>query len=245
MSATGKTYSWQVRTYECGPDGFATLPAICNYLQEAASLNAEALKFSKSDFNASGENISWVLTHLKVRMERFPEWEDAVSVATWPRGGRRIVAWRDFLLSDASGGTFGRATSEWMLINLDTRKIVSVPQSVFDAADTSREPVFPDGDFARLRWPAETHGASALSFRARRGDIDLNGHVNNVHYVEWMMECLPEGFRPGSCDVAFKTETLAGEEVHAEAVPDGDGAFLCLAAAPDGRIHALAHFASF
>ena len=63
-------YVWQVRSYECGPDGMATLPTICNYLQEAAGLNAEALAFSKSDFEAAGENISWVLTRLKVRMAR-------------------------------------------------------------------------------------------------------------------------------------------------------------------------------
>ena len=40
MKVTGATYCWQVRTYECGPDGRATLPTVCNYLQEAASLNA-------------------------------------------------------------------------------------------------------------------------------------------------------------------------------------------------------------
>ena len=63
MGATGATYCWQVRTYECGPDGLATLPTICNYLQEAASLNAESLKFSKSDFDAAGENISIHVRH--------------------------------------------------------------------------------------------------------------------------------------------------------------------------------------
>ena len=243
VKVTGATYCWQVRTYECGPDGRATLPTVCNYLQEAASLNAEALKFSKSDFDAAGANISWVLTRLKVRMARFPAWEENVHVATWPRGGRRIVAWRDFLLSDDSGGTLGRATSEWMLIDLATRKVVPVPQEVFDAADTSRAPVFGDEEFARLRWPVETTGVVAQTFRARRGDIDLNGHVNNVHYVEWMLETVPAGFRPQDCDVVFKTETLVGEEVRAEAVPDGEGAFLCRAVAADGRDHALSHFA--
>ena len=92
-------YSWPVRTYECGPDGTAKMSAICNYLQEAASLNAETLAFSKSDFEAAGENISWVLTRLKVRMSRFPKWGETVSVLTFPRGGRRIVAYRDFVLS--------------------------------------------------------------------------------------------------------------------------------------------------
>ena len=240
MGTTGATYCWQVRTYECGPDGLATLPTICNYLQEAASLNAEALKFSKSDFDAAGANISWVLTRLKVRMERFPAWEDQVHVATWPRGGRKIVAWRDFLLTDEAGGVFGRATSEWMLIDLATRKVVPVPQEVFEAADTSRSPVFGDADFVRFRWPAEATASVSQTFRARRGDIDLNGHVNNVHYVEWMLEALPDGFRPSACEVVFKAETLVGEEVRAEAIAEDDGAFLCRAIAADGRDHAIA-----
>ena len=55
----GKTV-FKVRSYECGADSRATLPTICNYLQEAASVNAEYLGFSKSDFDSAGENISRV-----------------------------------------------------------------------------------------------------------------------------------------------------------------------------------------
>ena len=233
-------YSWAVRTYECGPDGVATMASVCNWLQEAASLNAEALAFSKSDFAAAGENISWVLTRLKVRMSRFPKWGETVSILTYPRGGRRIVAWRDFAIAGEGGEAIGCATSEWMLIDLASRKVVAIPEGVFAAANTVRGPVFGDEPFAKLRWDCREAAADALVFRARRGDIDLNGHVNNVHYVEWMLEALPDGFGPYACDVVFKAETLVGEEVRAEAIAEDDGAFLCRAIAADGRDHAIA-----
>ena len=96
-------YIFKVRSYECGKDGLVSLPSICNYLQEAASLNTEELGFSKSDFNAAGSDISWVLTKMRFRMNRYPKWEDEVKITTFPRGGRKIVAWRDFILSDAFG----------------------------------------------------------------------------------------------------------------------------------------------
>ena len=121
MGDTFGEYSWAVRTYECGPDGAATMASVCNWLQEAASLNAEALAFSKSDFESAGENISWVLTHLKVKMLRFPKWGETVSILTFPRGGRRIVAWRDFVLTGADGEELGHASSEWMIIDLASR----------------------------------------------------------------------------------------------------------------------------
>ena len=142
MSDIYGEYSWPVRTYECGPDGYATMVAVCNWLQEAASINAEELSFSKTNFEAAGENISWVLTRLRVKMRRFPRWGEKVSILTFPRGGRRIVAYRDFVLSGEGGEELGFATSEWMLIDLATRKLVAIPEAVFAAANTVRKPVF-------------------------------------------------------------------------------------------------------
>ena len=245
MSDTFGKYSWAVRTYECGPDGVATMASVCNWLQEAASLNAEALAFSKSNFESAGENISWVLTHLKVRMSRFPKWGEAVSTLTFPRGGRRIVAWRDFVLTGADGVELGRASSEWMLIDLASRKVVAIPEAVFAAANTVREPVFGDEPFPKLRWECSVASPDALVFRARRGDIDLNGHVNNVHYVEWLMEGRPVAANPcRELDIVFKSETLAGEEVRVESVETEPGVFMHRVYAPDGRDHVLARTVS-
>ena len=186
---TQAEYSFQVRSYECGPDGFVTLANVCNYLQEAASLHAEQLQFSKSNFQAEGQDISWVLTRLRVSMTRLPRWEETIAVMTFPRRGRRITANRDFVLR-VGAEQVGVATSEWMVIDLSSRKVVAVPPRVFAQADDEHPPVLGDAPFARLRW--DCHGtAAAQTFTARRGDIDLNGHVNNVHYVEWLLETVP------------------------------------------------------
>ena len=241
MSDVFGEYSWAVRTYECGPDGVATMASVCNWLQEAASLNAEALAFSKSNFETSGENISWVLTRLKVRMTRFPKWGERVSILTFPRGGRRIVAYRDFILSGEDGREIGLATTEWMLIDLASRKVVAIPEGVFAAANTVRKPVFGDEPFAKLRWDCRETSTDALVFRARRGDIDLNGHVNNVHYIEWLMEGRPDSAGPcHELDIVFKSETLAGDEVRVESVETEPEVFIHRVYAPYGRDHVLA-----
>ena len=233
-------YSFKVRTYECGADGLATLPTICNFLQEAASVNAESLGFSKANFASAGENVSWVLTRLAVRMERYPRWEEEVVVETFPRGGRKIVAWRDFEVFDASGERMGSASSEWMLIDLATRKIVAIPEAVFAAADPADLPVLGEMPFTKFRFPAAAD-APALSFRAQKSQIDLNGHVNNVHYVEWLMEGRPDAAGPcRELDIVFKSETLAGEEVRVESVETEPGVFVHRVYAPDGRDHVVA-----
>ena len=214
-------YSFKVRTYECDTEGLATMPSICNYLQEAASIHAGELGFSKSDFDLSGENISWVLTRLIVNMETYPRWGDEVIVETFPRGGRRIAAWRDFEIKDAAGTVLGVATSEWMIIDLTARKAVAIPQSVLSCKNDSVVPVLGANPFSKLRFPNKCPDP-VFSSRAQKSHIDLNGHVNNVRYIEWMLEPCPSS-RPREMEIVFHGEAFAGNEVNVSVVADGDG----------------------
>ena len=73
----------------------------------------------------------------------------------------------------------------------------------------------------------------------------MNGHVNNVHYIEWLMEGRPES--AGQCrelDIVFKSETLAGEEARVESVETEPGVFVHRVFAPDGRDHVIARTSS-
>ena len=231
-------YQFKVRSYECGPDGRATFPTICNYLQEAASLNAATLGFGKDDFAAKGENISWVLTRMVVKMSRYPAWNDEVTVETFPRGGRKIVAWRDFEVKDAQGATLGLATTEWMLIDLSSRKIVAVPEKVFVANDPANVPVLGLEPFSKFRFPEGGSGVPPLHFTAMKSQIDLNGHVNNVHYIDWMLEPC-ESRCPAEMEIVFRSETFAGDEVRVETAA-ADGFTYHRVFAPDGKDHIVA-----
>ena len=231
-------YQFKVRSYECGPDGRATLPTVCNFLQEAASLHAASLGFGKGDFAAAGENISWVLTRMVVKMSRYPVWEDELTVETFPRGGRKIVAWRDFEVKDAKGETLGVASSEWMIIDLATRKIHAIPETVFAANDPGNVPVLGLEPFAKFRFPADAATGRPEAFRAMKSQIDLNGHVNNVHYVGWMLEPC-ESRCPAEMEVVFRSETFAGDEVRVETAA-ADGFTYHRVSAPDGRDHIVA-----
>ena len=233
-------YIFKVRSYECGPDGRATLPTICNLLQEAASLHAASLGFGKGDFAAAGENISWVLTRMVVKMNRYPVWEDELTVETFPRGGRKIIAWRDFEIHDAKGRTLGVASSEWMIIDLATRKIHAIPEKVFAANDPANVPVLGLEPFAKFRYPeiAGPEARDVRTFTAMKSQIDLNGHVNNVHYISWMLEPC-ESRCPAEMEVVFRSETFAGDEVRVETAA-ADGSTYHRVSASDGKDHIVA-----
>lgn len=231
-------YQFKVRSYECGPDGRATLPTICNFLQEAASLHAASLGFGKDDFAAAGENISWVLTRLVVKMNQYPRWTDELIVKTFPRGGRKIVAWRDFEVKNVQGETLGVASSEWMIINLTTRKIHAIPERVFAANDPANVPVLGLEPFSKFHFPEEAPIDADSVFTAMKSQIDLNGHVNNVYYISWMLEPCANAC-PQEMEIVFRSETFAGDEVRVKTAAV-DGLTYHRVSAPDGKDHIVA-----
>jgi acyl-ACP thioesterase len=154
-------------------------------------------------------------------MKAYPKWEDEVIVETFPRGGRKIAAWRDFEIKDSDGNILGVATSEWMIIDLSARKTVAIPQSVLSCIDDSIVPVLGANPFSKLRFPNECPNP-VFSSHAQKSHIDLNGHVNNVRYIEWMLEPCKSP-RPKKMEVVFRGEAFAGDEVNVSVVADDDG----------------------
>ena len=236
-----EVFRYEVRSYECAPNGCATLANICNYLQEAASVNAEHLGFSKVNFDSAGMNITWVMTRMRLTVARYPKWGEGISILTFPRPPRRIVAYRDFIATGADGAEILRATSEWMMIDMTSRRPVPIPDVVMDKGNDVREPVHGEGAFtARLRWPQDAAPQRTFETLALKSDIDLNAHVNNARYVAWLMEMAESGRHCKDLEIVFRSETVAGEKVLGEAVETGDGSTMMRLKSPSGAEHVVA-----
>ncbi|RLN34982.1 oleoyl-acyl carrier protein thioesterase 1, chloroplastic-like [Panicum miliaceum] len=108
----------------------------------------------------------------------------------------RIGTRRDWILKDlANGEVIGRATSKWVMMNQNTRRLQRV-------SDDVRDEVFIHcPKTPRLAFPEENNGNlknipilsdpaqySRLGLVPRRADLDMNQHVNNVTYIGWVLE---------------------------------------------------------
>ncbi|MEF2231384.1 MAG: acyl-ACP thioesterase domain-containing protein [Pseudodesulfovibrio sp.] len=202
-------HAYDIRSYEPRTDGLVTLTTICNQLQDVASRHADALGFGFSDLRTTGH--FWMLVRLHLIMHRLPGFGETCRVGTWPSGNERLVAARDFLIHDKNG-LIGRATSNWVAVDLETRKACP-PDEVLDARcipDAERALLMPPGAIPRLRDPEFT-----ATVTARRADQDINNHVNSVRYGEFCFEAAPAEWTARSrcmaLDIQFKNESFAGD----------------------------------
>ncbi len=248
MKANGDNiWRFSVSSFDCGRDGALRLPRLLDFLQETASEHARRLGF---DFpvidEKTGERGAWVLSQLRMRIDKSARWRDHLDVATVPWGVRALTANRDFRVSLPDGAPCARATTRWALMSPETRRVVRIPSFV-GAFEFEREPLFGEGaggdPFTRLRWPQDAVELEVTRHRAEKIHIDMNGHVNNTVYAGWMLESVPDdevrGKKLVELEMAFRSETLLGEPVESATVRTAPGEFLHCVRAPGGREHVI------
>ena len=240
--ANASDVAFTVRSYEAGIANHVTLPTLCNYMQEAAGVNAARLGWGIQDLQAEG--LTWMLSRLRVGVIRYVPWGETVTVRTWPSGTKgRLIAKRCFLGLDEKGDELFRASSEWLYVDMAAQKIAKLPETFADLVPVGT----PDfelsdigGKFAHL--PSVEGSAEILT---RHSDLDFNDHVNNVHYVEWMLEsvkCKVDVVKcgVGDIDIVFRQAAKAGEALVSEFCADGEKMLHAIRRPSDGAILATA-----
>jgi acyl-ACP thioesterase len=207
-------HGYDIRSYEPRPDGRVSVTAICNQLQDIASRHADTLGFGHRDLEQSGH--FWILARLHLMVDRLPGFGGRTDILTWPSGNERLVALRDFLVLDQDG-PMGRATTSWVTMNTRTHR-PDPPQTVLHERfipDREHALTFPTKAVTRLK-----QGEFQTRLTARRSDMDINGHVNNVKYLEYCFEAVPvEWIADNRChgvDIQFRSEAFPGDKLVSE-----------------------------
>jgi medium-chain acyl-[acyl-carrier-protein] hydrolase len=178
------TLEFEVRGFDCGYGGPLGAYSLANFLQESAGVNAEVLGFGKNAMDA--RKWTWMLSRLDIRVDELPREGERVSVVTWPAETRKLFALRDFVMRGSDGRSLVRAVYAYLVVDLAARRPLR-PGSVFgDDPPSSLEP-HPVPDFA-YDIPEAPDAIPVFAQRVRGRHIDHNGHANNAHIVNWLVD---------------------------------------------------------
>lgn len=199
---------FKIRASEIDFEQKARMSAICNLLQEVAGNHARELEFDITDLHKN--ELTWVLHRLTVEMDRFPKWRETITIKTWPSSGDGLRAHRDFLILDRNQGVIGKSLSYWLILNIKNRRPVRIPKEIMELTPDNTEHVLP---ITEVDFPEIATSTYKQKYKVRKTDLDLNEHVNNVHYVNWALSALPEETDINKMDISFLGEAILGDTV--------------------------------
>jgi acyl-ACP thioesterase len=220
------TERFAVRDYEVDAQGRLSVLTLCHLMQEAASRHAQTCGMSLDQLQA--ENFTWLLSRMLLRVTDYPGWQEPIEIQTWPTGIEKRFALRDFRATDKAGRVFGAATSAWLVIDTVKRRLARIEPFLDRFVLRPDVRALPER-LSKLPRLAEAEHERAFAVRYR--DLDLNQHVNNVSYLEWILESLPFDLKGkaslAELEVNFLAEAFPGDRVLARWQPqvDNDLAF--------------------
>lgn len=184
-----------------------------NLAQEAAGNHAVYLGFGYDDLIKT--NTAWILSRVHVEFIDTPLWREDITLTTWHKGLNRLFFLRDFILTDKDGKERVKATTSWLVMNLETRRLVRDPGLMEDGTVCTENALETPAD--KVQMPKDMEPEHVIDHVVAYSDIDTNAHANNAMYMQWAMDAV--GYELTSTrpvkwfTINFNHETKAGDAV--------------------------------
>lgn len=201
-----------------------TMGVLGNHLLNCAGIHAAERGFGIAELNEN--HYTWVLSRLAVEMEEMPRAYEKFSIRTWVENVYRLFTDRNFEIVNAAGKPIGYARSIWAMISMETRKPADLLAlhggGITDYICDKECPIEKAG---RVK---VNEAEPVARYTAKYGDIDLNGHVNSVKYIEHALNLFPlEMFREKNLrrfEVAYVAESYYGDTLcfYREQIGEGE-----------------------
>ncbi|MDO4545352.1 MAG: thioesterase [Bacillota bacterium] len=174
------------------------------YFQQVASDHVDTL--DRGFDYLMRHNWIWVMTKLQYRIEESPQLGRTYRLITCPVTKKGVTYIRDYYICDEEDREIVIATSQWCILNFETRKI---ERADIDFKGQYYERKAFENGIEKIRGGdltfAETH-------KVTEEDLDKNQHTNNCRYAHMISEVTGEA---GCRDLVihFAKETRLGDEI--------------------------------
>lgn len=205
--------------------------AVLDIFQDIAGVHAEHLGIGFERLYDRG--LLWVLVRTKYEQYRSLPRFCRVTAESWPLPPKSAGFTREYLITDSEGNTVIKGTSDWVVIDAGERKLVSA-KDMYPLTEFCLDKNF-EGRTHKLH---DFEGEYSHTVTPRFSDTDLNGHVNNTKYLNYVLDCgvLPRESEFFSVQIDYRHEIMEGEEVAIYAAVEGKEHFY-KGTAPDGTVY--------
>lgn len=208
--AEKSNYNFRVEPQDVDFTLRATIPSLGAAILNTAGTDAHGKGFGVDALNA--DNHTWVLSRMAIEFDYLPVQYTDYTIATWINDYGRVLSTRNFTLTDASGREFGRAVTQWAMLDLQSRTALDLSWVGDAHADAIVDVPSPAERPRKIR---EVNPTQRLEHHVVYSDIDFNRHVNTLRYIEMMLDMLPLELlteeAPLRLDIHFLHECRYGE----------------------------------
>lgn len=188
--------------------------------------------------------FTWILMDWKVKVIKRPKYGENIWVSTWARyiNGKlkKAYTYRDFEVLDETGEVCIIATSKWVIINTETRKIIHIDDDIINTYELEDKSVFDEQELEKLKEPSEF--SNEVEYAVKRSDVDFVKHVHNLYYIDLAYNVLPENvynLRPfNEIRISYKKEITLNDKIKCKYAYEEDAHIVSIVDEED-KLHSI------
>lgn len=231
------TLDTRVRYSQIGPDGFLTVPALVNLLQDSCAEQFEVTGRGLNWLNSM--HIGWYITNWEIKIHTMPFMHERIFVRTWPYKFRGVFGYRNFCIESEFGERLAEVDSLWVLMNLRQQKPFRIPQEILESAQVSPRLDTEFTDSRNIELPEEMEEVRRLKVLPTH--IDTNRHMNNARYIELSHSALPGSVKVLRIRTKYRSPAMFGDGVVVN-IGRNAAAYIVTLENPKGGIYAITEF---
>ena len=211
-------YPFLAEPFHCDFSQRLLLGHLGNHLLNAADYHSNDRGFGVKHLLTI--NRAWVISRLAIEMDEMPEMYARFNVETWVESAMRYFTNRNFRIvgaTEAGEKVYGYGRSIWAMINTETRQ----PCNILDVNDgdllrwVEKDRVNPMDRLTRVKMDNNTELVRSID--TYYNDVDINGHINSVKYIEHVLDLWPidwyRNHRIRRFDIAYVAECYQGDRL--------------------------------
>lgn len=190
------------------------LKSLIKYLQDAAGEHSDLAGYGIS--NIEKTHLAWLVLNWKVKMFSHPHYNEEITIKTWARSLEKVYSYRDFEILDSNNNLVAIASSKWLLVDSNTKKIKHITEDIVNSYGLNNKAVFNVNLDEKPKVPE--NNSLNFTYKVQRRDIDTNHHVNNLFYIDFALETIPENIylsnEFNNIEIFYKKEIKYGEIIN-------------------------------
>ncbi|GGG46080.1 acyl-[acyl-carrier-protein] thioesterase [Bizionia arctica] len=179
---------FELRYFEMNEFGVASPTTILTLLEETAADHCYSINHGL--YQLAEQNVGWVLISGMMQMERYPSYKEKITIRTWLSKYSTIKGFRENIIYDEQNNIIGRARGLWIFFDIVRRRPVKIFNEIMEKWSFCSEESI-NYNITQKIHPVEDSDYK-LNFKVNRYDTDMIKHVNNIRYLQWVVESIPE-----------------------------------------------------
>lgn len=202
---------FELRYFEMNNFGEASSATILTLLEETAADHCYSIDHSL--YSLEAQNIGWVLFSGMMTMYRYPAYKEKIIIRTWLSEYSMVRGIRENIIYDEKMNIIGKARGLWVFFDIQKRRPIQIFDSIKERWSVCKEQSINHNISIKIK--SIDSAEHIKEFKVKRFDVDSNLHVNNIRYLQWLVESIPDqiidNYYLHSIDGRFISEARYGD----------------------------------